>query len=59
MNKPTDKSLAELFDEFRAICAEEGYRLKLPERRNRRNDFLELLDSTAGSRRIDQRPRCR
>ncbi len=35
-SKPdADVTLADLFDEFRRICAEEGFELPLPERRNR------------------------
>lgn len=36
-------SIAEALSELRSICAETGYRLRVPRRRNRRNAFLGAL----------------
>ncbi len=36
-------NIAEALSELRSICAEDGYRLRVPRRRNRRNAFLSAL----------------
>ena len=40
----THKSLGESFAELRKLMVEEGYRLEIPPRKNRKNDFPSLLD---------------
>jgi prevent-host-death family protein len=37
-------SMAEAIAEIRRICAQEGYDLEVPERRDRTNDFATALD---------------
>lgn len=38
-------SLADIFAEVRAICAEDGYVLEVPPRRDRANPFTEALEN--------------
>ncbi len=35
------RSIADAFDELRQLCREEGYRLRVPVRKNRPNPFAE------------------
>jgi prevent-host-death family protein len=42
--KGKDPSMAESIAEIRRICAEEGYDLEVPERRDRPNEFAAALD---------------
>lgn len=41
-------SLADSFGELRRICEEEQYWLAVPERRNRGNELLEVLNERSG-----------
>ena len=38
------RTIGESFAELRRVMAEEGYRLEIPPRKNRKNDFPKLLD---------------
>ena len=52
------RSLADLFAEFRAVCADEDYELQVGERRNREgwpNDFDEHEDGDSGGSRAGAR----
>ena len=48
MEKRTRKTLGESFADLRKVMAEEGYRLEIPPRKNRKNDFPKLLDELPG-----------
>lgn len=42
------RSVADAFDELRALCAEEGYALEPPPRHDRENPLTEVLDELSG-----------
>ena len=48
MEKRTRKTLGESFADLRKVMAEEGYRLEIPPRKNRKNDFPKFLDELPG-----------
>ena len=42
--KTARKTLGESFAEMRKVMAEEGYKIEIPPRRSRKNDFPKVLD---------------
>jgi hypothetical protein len=44
MKKTARRTVNESFAEMRKVMAEEGYKLEVPPRKNRKNEFPKLLD---------------